>query len=164
MVVGLILRCLVEEENDVTEMHVALELRRLSGDSLSRSLDLDVEGLSTLRYSCDPLLNSRCFGLISKSQTKAIYHYENTTPTRLSGQSLIIMTLDFAFCNQFKSAAVINFDWNYIYMSTYFQHRIKRVGNYTKRQWFSGKICMHTFQNKTANRNTHDVIKVLKQI
>lgn len=63
---------------------------------------LGVGSLSALQNSCDQLLNSHRFGLITKTRTKAIRNCQNTTTTRYSDQLLNILVLTFAFCNNQK--------------------------------------------------------------
>lgn len=72
----------------------------LHGD-LTWSFNLGVGGISAFHNSCGPILNSRRFGLTSKTQ--------NITPTRHFTQLLTTPALAFTFCNTRKWS-----NWEYI--------------------------------------------------
>lgn len=85
--------------NDFKETHIARCFNVLPCVVLACLSNLGLGCVSTHQNSCDPLLNSDLFGLISKTQKRAIHHYLKTTLTRYSDQLLTIMTLTLAFCN-----------------------------------------------------------------
>lgn len=61
--------------------------------------NMGVGSVSTLQHSFCPPLTSRRVGLISKTQTKKIYHRQNTTSSRYSDHLMTILTPAIVFCN-----------------------------------------------------------------
>lgn len=82
----------------ITHVGLVSLCRWRGGGVLVGLLKLGVESMA-LQNSCDPLLNSCHFRLISRTQINTIYHCQNTMPLRHTVQLLTIQTLAFAFCN-----------------------------------------------------------------
>lgn len=98
------------ERNDVRGTHVVRWLSVSPPMFLVGPSAPGVERISTLQNFHGPMLNSRRFVLISKTQEKAIHRCQNTTPTRHSAQSLPILAPAFTFCNitSFFSKYIVN--------------------------------------------------------